>query len=280
MAIVHEINGPIAFEEGPPWTGSAELAPPVIVRHRIGDAGVAGMQPLFDASTACTYYTTSTGETAVMFRGAVKGIPDQLLLATRPGFEYALVYAHAPAAPMFQRAKDRTILSMALAHRGRGHIAHANGFLLDGAGVLCPGLPSAGKSTLARLLQRAGAPVTLLSDDRIAVTLERDGTDARVWGTPWPGDANVIGASDGPLRAMVLLRHAEQTSLTPLAPRDAARRLMETLVLPLWSPRHMPDALEFVHHLLGAAPMFQFEYPPTPEAVEWLIAELRRRIRV
>ncbi len=277
MAIVHEIEGPIEFEDGLPWTGSPELVPPIVVRHTIGAIDVAPLRRLFDASTACTYYATPGGGTAVLFRGAVPGIPDQLLSTSRPGFEYELIYAHAPATPMFQRAKDRTILSMALAHRGRGHIAHANGFLLGGAGVLCPGLPSAGKSTLARLLERADAPVTLLSDDRIAVTLDAVGPGAHVWGTPWPGDANVIGASDGPLRAIVLLRHGAEVSLTGLEPRAAARRLMETLVLPLWSPRHMPAALEFVHRLVGAAPMFQFEYPPTTEAVRWLLAELRRR---
>jgi hypothetical protein len=276
IPIVHEMTGPIAFAPTLDWTGSQEFDDPVTVHHRVAAIETGAMRRLFDASPSCSYFQGIDG-VAVEFRGPSPGVPDQLLMATRPGYTYELRYAQAPGVPMFQRAKDRTIFSMALAHRGRGYIAHACGFVLGDAGVLCPGLPSAGKSTLARLLGHGNgnARVERLSDDRIAVTREAAGF--RIWGTPWPGDERVIGAGDAPLGAIVFLRHGQEPGLMDIAPGAAARRLLETLVLPVWDRALLPAALGFVDSLVRSAPTLEFAYPPTARAIDWLLEELARR---
>ena len=276
IAIRHEREAGIEFAGAPAWPGSASSEPSVVVRHVVGDVSVEGLPKRFDASPSCAYLERD-GEVVVQFRGPTAVVPDQLLLAVRPGYEYELRYAARPASPMYQHAKDRTIFSMALAQRGRGYIAHACGFLLETTAVLCPGLPSAGKSTLARLLGSSGAGVCRLSDDRIALTREASGF--RAWGTPWPGDERVIGAGDGPLGAIVLLRHAASTSLTEVSRRLAARRVMETLVLPLWDRTLLPGALEYVDRLIDAIPVLELAYPPTVEAARWFVRELERRGR-
>lgn len=274
IALHHVLTDDIELADAPDWAGSVATDPPVIIRHRVGDVRPEGLRRSFDASPSCTFFDLH-GQPVVQFRGPVAGVPDQLLLTRQPGREYELVYEERPSVPMFQRAKDRTIYSMALAQRGRGYIVHACGFLLGGAGVLCPGLPSAGKSTMARLLGSAEGSITRLSDDRIALT--RDGPAFRIWGTPWPGDERVIGAADGPLRAIVLLRHASRASFEPVAPGLAARRILDTLVLPLWDRGLMPQGLEFVHDLVSRVEIFELAYPPTVEAVTWMLDALEAR---
>ena len=274
MPVRHERERGIEFAAAPEWRGSAATEPPVVVRHVVGDVSVEGLAKRFDASPSCAYLDRD-GEVVVQFRGPTAAVPDQLLLTVRAGYEYELRYAAPPASPMYQHAKDRTIFSMALAHRGRGYIAHACGFLLGSTGVLCPGLPSAGKSTLARLLGSSGVGVYRLSDDRIALTREASGL--RAWGTPWPGDERVIGAGDGRLGAIVLLRHAASTGLTDVDRRQAARRVMETLVLPLWDRTLLPGALEYVDRLIDEIPVLELAYPPTVEAATWFVRELERR---
>lgn len=277
IPVVHEIEGPIAFTDGVPWSGTVASDAAIRVRHRIAPLDTTGMRVLFHASPSCTFFADGDGA-AVLFRGAVPGVPDQLLVSRRAGYAYDLIYAHEPAVPMYQRAKDRTILSMALAQRGRGYVVHACGFALDGAGVLCPGLPSAGKSTLARLLGGLDASVadrlSLLSDDRVALTAEGDGF--RMWGTPWPGDAMVVGAGDAPLRAIVLLRHGDGCTLRAMAPGAAGRRFMETLILPLWDRRAMPGALAFVDRVLHHVPVFELVYEPTDAAVRRFLDQLSK----
>ena len=271
IAIEHEADVQITFGDAPAWGGSPALAAPIQVRHRVWRPGREGFRKLFDASPSCSYYEGNDGA-VVEFRGSVEGVPDQLLLTSRPGYEYELAYASVPRVPMYQRAKDRTIYSMALAHRQLGYIVHACGFLLNGGGVLCPGLPSAGKSTIAGLLARVEEPVTLLSDDRIALTGDGDGF--RIWGTPWPGDARVIGVGDGPLRAIVLMRHGSGATLRVLGPRVGARRLLETLVLPLWDRTLLPGSLAFVDRLVRSVPMYELTYEPTVAAVSAMLQRL------
>ena len=276
IAIEHEADAPIAFGDAPPWAGSKPLAEPVRVRHRVWRPDRQGLRKLFDASPSCSYHQSDDG-VVVEFRGTAEGVPDQLLLASRPGYDYELAYASVPAMPMYQRAKDRTIYSMALAHRELGFIVHACGFLLDGTGVLCPGLPSAGKSTMAGLLARVEQPLTLLSDDRIALT--GDGSGFRMWGTPWPGDAGVIGTGDGPLGAIVLMRHGSGSALRALEPQLGARRLLETLVLPLWDRTLLPGSLAFVDRLVRTVPMYELTYEPTVDAVATMLQRLAAEAR-
>ena len=276
IPILHELEPGIVFGPAPDWAGSVQLDDPVRVRHTVRRPDRARLHRLFDASPSCSYYTSDEG-VVVEFRGPARGVPDQLLLARRPGYDYELAYAECPAMPMYQRAKDRTILSMALAERQRGFVVHACGFLLDGVGMLFPGLPSAGKSTLAGLLAKVAVPLTLLSDDRIALTSESEGF--RIWGTPWPGDARVIGPHDGPLGAIVMLRHGSGASLRSMAPGTAARRLMETLVLPLWNRSLLPGSLSFVSRLVNSVALYEFTYEPTVPAVTAMLEMLAGRGR-
>ena len=78
---------------------------------------------------------------------------------------------------------------------------------------------------------------------------------------------------------MMHIRPAAAAALIWLAfaaPSAAARHLLDTLVLPLWDRTLLPGALDFVHRLVAEVPVLAFTYPPTIDAVTWMLEELRR----
>jgi hypothetical protein len=163
--------------------------------------------------------------------------------------------------------------SFALAARGVGLIAHACGFVTpDGRGVLFPGVSGTGKTTLARLVSAHAPDVELLTDDRAIVTLH--GNALRVWGSPWPGAARIAGAGNGPLETVVFIRHGASRTLREVPPREAFRRIVNTLSMPLWEPARCGRALEIIDAVVTRTTLVEAEYPPTAEAARWLVGEL------
>ena len=275
-AIIHEASFPLDFRvrAGAVWSGTPALAEPVTVRHVLGATEDASLGAVLDAKPWCTYCVDGQGALAIRFHRAGNA-PEQLLRVVRPGFEYELTYATPPDSPVMQWQRDLTIFTAALSQRGRGLIAHACGFALEGgSGVLCPGVSGAGKSTLARLLTATGR-ASMLSDDRVAVAFDRDSVS--LWGTPWPGDAEIMGTGRGTLFAVVFPRHGSATTLRPVSGPDAAKRLMNTLALPLWDGELLAQALGWIDRLVSEALLFEYEYPPTVDAAESLIDQLSSR---
>lgn len=157
---------------------------------------------------------------------------------------------------------DQLLLMNHLASRG-GVIVHAAGAVIDGRGLVFPGVSGAGKSSLCRVLLEAGWGDSLLSDDRIilcsaadgdagesggageaggawtggartvaATTAPRSGGRFDAWGTPWPGDAGIARNACAPLAALLFLVKAEVDEVVPLAPGAAMRRLMPVVSCP------------------------------------------------
>ncbi|MGH7208368.1 MAG: hypothetical protein ACREIL_03180, partial [Nitrospiraceae bacterium] len=108
------------------------------------------------------------------------------------------------------------LLLIHLLAAGRGVEVHACGVVdSDGRGYLFAGQSGAGKTTMARLWQKAGGAgeVMVLSDDRIVLRYEA----GRFWmyGTPWHGEAELSSAARAPLNGIYLLRHGPSNKLVP-----------------------------------------------------------------
>jgi hypothetical protein len=126
---------------------------------------------------------------------------------------------------------DQLLLVPALALRG-AVLLHACGAVVSNRGMVFAGHSGDGKTTLAGLLASEGTP--LLSDERIAVRKTERGFVA--FGTPWPGEGNVVSNASSPLSGMFVLRKATHHALSGRSPSLAADLLARAIV-----PYYLPD---------------------------------------
>ncbi len=118
----------------------------------------------------------------------------------------------------------RILWSVFLPRTG-GALLHACGLRSDEVGFVFPGVSGAGKSTLAAKMPDHDH---VLSDEIVAVGMDELGR-WRISGTPFWGDFKRGGGSirSWPLHALSFLQQSDQLALTPIAPGQAARRLLE-----------------------------------------------------
>jgi hypothetical protein len=275
IPIVHELMDGIALErrDAVPWAGTAASSAPIVIRHELGEASPRAMRAVLDVPPWCTFHLDARGEPASHFH-AIFGEVDRLLTCEEPGATYVVHYGASPREPVVALQAELATYSFALSARETGLIAHSCAFVTrEGAAVLCPGVSGTGKTTLARLLHEYVPEVELLTDDRAIVTLDADGL--RVWGSPWPGAARVAGSGTGLLGGVVFIRHGAEPAIRRVAPKDAFRRILNTLSMPLWEPARCGRALEIVDAIVSRATLLEASYPPTERAARWLVDELR-----
>jgi len=274
IPIVHELMDGIALErrDAVEWSGTVAGSEPIVIRHELGDARPRDMSAVLDVPPWCTFHLDARGEPAAHFH-AIFGEVDRLLVCDDPGTTYTVKYGAAPREAVVALQSELATYSFALSARGVGLIAHACAFVTaDGSGVLCPGVSGTGKTTLARLLLEQPCRLEMLTDDRAIVTLDADALT--VWGSPWPGAARVAGGGAAPLETVVFIRHGAAASIQRVAPRDAFRRILNTMSMPLWEPARCSRALDILDALVSRATLIEATYPPTADAARWLIGQL------
>ncbi len=144
-----------------------------------------------------------------------------------------------------------------LAHHG-GLVVHAAGVVVDGRAVLLAGRSGAGKTTAARLCERAG--FTILNDERVILRLEGDRVVAH--GTPWHGEMDVVSAACAPLAALAFLEHGTSTRAIAQAPPATVRRLVPRCRLPYWDPEGMARVLETASAIADRVPTYALPFVP------------------
>jgi len=158
------------------------------------------------------------------------------------------------------------LLMMNLLAQGRGVEVHACGLEdTDGQGYLFIGHSGAGKTTTARLWQKAGG-VQVLSDDRIILR----SWVGRTWmyGTPWHGEARLALPTRTPLRQIFFLRHGTANEILPLRCGEALARFLACSFVPFYSRSGLNFALAFFHQLIDSLPCAELRFVPDERAVE------------
>lgn len=162
---------------------------------------------------------------------------------------------------------DQFVCMLHLATRG-GVIVHAAGMETARGGFVFAGRSGAGKSTLSRQLAgREG--VRAFSDDRIV--LRKIGGGFRMYGTPWPGEAEIAVNGWAPLERVLFLCKSPEDRLVPLTPGEAMERLMPVVSAPWFSRELIVPQLAFLDELLAAVPAFDLHFRPTPAVAELLL---------
>ncbi|MBN2494511.1 MAG: hypothetical protein JXR96_07980 [Deltaproteobacteria bacterium] len=152
--------------------------------------------------------------------------------------------------------------------RGTGLLVHGCGWLIDGRVHVFAGPSGAGKTTLARLIERAGAG-ELLSDDRLVIRPEA-GAGFAVCGTPWHGEARFASPACGPLAGLYFLRHAPAHALRPLSPRRAAEVLFACCFVAGWPREGLAHVLDTAARIAESVPAWELAFAPRDDVLECL----------
>jgi|GEM_PF-1648135 len=176
-----------------------------------------------------------------------------------------------------------SLLVLRLREHG-GLVLHGTAANVDGDGILCVGISGKGKSTIARLLDTAGA--TVLTDERPVLrqwptpaTSTVPSEAFRIYGSPWPSSAGFARNAWAPLRRIYFIEHGDTDQITPLLPRDAVNRLIHVATIPWQDPVLLDPYLATVNVLLQTIPCAVLSFRPTAAVVNVIRADLRRPIK-
>ena len=160
---------------------------------------------------------------------------------------------------------DQIHLARVLADRS-GCYLHAAGAVLDGKGLLFAGHSEAGKSTITRMLK---GRAEILCDDRMIVRKWPEGL--KIHGTWSHGDVPEVSPSAAPLTAILFLEQAPQNRLTPIHDtKEAARRLLATLIKPFETTDWWEKTLTLVEHVAREAACYRLQFDKSGAVVELL----------
>lgn len=156
---------------------------------------------------------------------------------------------------------DQVLLMYFLSMR-RGVIVHSAGFVLDERGCIFAGRSGAGKSTISRkLLNRTGC--SGLSDDRIIVRKMED--SFKIFGTPWPGDADIAANRSASLSQIFFLAKSEENRIERITEAEAFRRFMPVLSVPWYDEEAVGRIFSFVEELISKIPSYLLYFTPDIE---------------
>ena len=253
-----------------------EAEPDLRLQARWGKLeAVSSGEHLFD-SGGLWRLVAANGSLRFSFTSPALGPLPYKMASVDRGFTAGEVWLHQPYFPSALPANpleyplDELLLIHLLA-AGRGVEVHACGVVApNGQGYLFVGQSGAGKTTMARLWQKAQAGggaggIMILSDDRI-ILRKSNGT---VWmhGTPWHGEAAMACAARAPLAGIYLLRHGASNALVPQRRSQAITRLLASSFTPLYSRDALDFTLGFLDQVVRAVPCHELSFTPDERVV-------------
>jgi hypothetical protein len=167
---------------------------------------------------------------------------------------------------------DELLITNLLA-KGRGVEIHACG-LIDslGNGHLFVGQSGAGKTTMARLWQKAEG-IEILSDDRI-ILRKIDGT-LWMYGTPWHGEAKLASPNRAPLKQIYFLEKGIENELVLLGTLDAMGRLFASSFIPFYASFGIEFTIGFFQEIMKTIPCYKLKFVPDERIVEFVYEQCK-----
>ena len=161
---------------------------------------------------------------------------------------------------------DAMELQHQLVQRG-GFLLHASYIDVNGEAILFTAPSGTGKSTQASLwCSLRGAE--LINGDRAAVRVEKEGVYA--CGVPYSGSSHVRKNANRPLKAVVFLSQAKETTIDRLEGMAAFRKIWEGCSVNTWDPEDMSLCAQTVMNLLSRVPVYHLACTPDESAVRIL----------
>jgi len=154
----------------------------------------------------------------------------------------------------------RIVHSLVLAERG-GFLVHSASVVRNGRAFLFSGISGAGKTTISRL---APPDATLLTDEISYV--RRAGDTYEACGTPFAGDLGRPGENiAAPLAALYLLVQGPHNRVAPIAPAEAARRLLRNILFFADDARLVEQMFRTACEFVSRVPVYELTFRPDTE---------------
>jgi hypothetical protein len=151
-------------------------------------------------------------------------------------------------------------------------LMHACGVVLDGKAMVFAGHSGDGKTTLSRMFEREGCE--LLSDERIAIRKSNSGYVA--YGTPWPGEGNVVSSAAHPLGGVFVLRKSNSHRLIRCrekSPSNLVSELISRSIVPYYLREETSRILALISGMVSSLPVAELEFCLEP-GLPWLLRDL------
>lgn len=206
------------------------------------------------------------GDTVVTCMGAVEASPFNAYIRAQRQKNRTDIQVLRSALP--DRITPKTLLYALEAEylivQNRGFLFHCSYIAYNGEAILFTAPSGVGKSTQAELWRKhRGARV--INGDRAAVRLTEAGVEA--WGIPFSGSSGICHRSCLPVRAIVCLSQAPDTTIRPLTGARAFRLLWEGCSLHTWNRADVSACADTVLGTIARVPVFHLACTPDESAV-------------
>lgn len=168
----------------------------------------------------------------------------------------------ATASGCFNAAKIERLLI-----HGQRLVLHASFIEWQGKAIAFTANSGVGKSTQADLWEKY-ADAETINGDRMAFGL-RNGVMTG-FGLPVAGSSGIFTNKAVPIRAIVLLGRAPQSSISRAASSGAIRDLLQQVTVNRWDQRFMTSVFHILSQLLGLVPAYRLLATPDEDAVNCL----------
>ena len=126
-------------------------------------------------------------------------------------------------------------------------LMHGSCVAVDGAGYLFTAKSGTGKSTHTRMWRELlGERAVMINDDKPLIRIMDDG--AVIYGTPWNGKHRLGTNISVPLKAICILKRAEENTISPVSATDAYPVLLQQIYRPA-DPAAMQKTLVLIDKL-------------------------------
>lgn len=222
----------------------------------------------------CVYHDTRRwvyrdGDAVVSYLGTVPQSAAQAYIRAerRPGSTDIRVKRDALLTHITAKTVLNALETEHLTVEEDGFLFHCSYVAWQGTAILFTAPSGVGKSTQAELW-RSLRGAEIINGDRAVVRLGEKGVEA--WGVPFSGSSGISKKCRLPLRAIVCLSQAPETTIRPLSGARAFRQIWEGCSLHTWDKADVARCSETVLRVVQQVPIFHLACTPDESAVRAL----------
>ncbi len=141
---------------------------------------------------------------------------------------------------------------------------HASGINISGRGYLFSGVSGRGKTTIAKIWDKAGARI--IHDDRLI--LKNSGGGYRMFNTPVYDDDEPL---DSPLDRIFIIEHGVRNNIIPVKGASAVTHVIANCIQHNWDPELIARFLGSVSIMCTSVPVARLAFTPDRRCIDYIL---------